>query len=103
MKIPEFLGYCGDRFDNETRYSPARWMRHLLSWRILRWINDHTDVCWTNVVMWKLGYDRENWWPNRNCFHPYDYCGKFEGKPQPQIPEPVYVTFRAGEQEETQL
>jgi len=93
MHLPSFLGYCGDRFTNERRYTPPFWMRHFLSWRVLQWISDHSDTCWTNMVMWKLGYEYENWWPSPSCFKPYDYCGKFDGKPLPEMPDPVYVTF----------
>jgi len=93
MTLPSWLGYCGDRFDNERRYTPPRWMRRVISWKVLNWISDHSDTCWSNMVMWKLGYDCENWWPSAACFKPYDYCHKFDGKPLPEIPDPVFIVF----------
>src|SRR5882762_275932 len=93
MKLPSVLGYCGDRFDNETRWTPPKWARYCVSWKVLNWISAHYDTCWANMVMWKLGYDYENWWPNPNCFKPTDYCGKFDGKPLPEMPDPVYLRF----------
>jgi hypothetical protein len=83
-----------DRFSNETRWTPPRILRHLVSWEILGWINDHYDTCWANMVMWKMGYEMgDNWWPSALCFKPYDYCGKYDGKPLPFIPDPVMIRF----------
>jgi hypothetical protein len=93
VAIPTILGYCGDRFDNEHRWTPPRWARHVLSWKILGRINRHFDTCWANMVMWKLGYDQASWWPTPTCFKPYDYCGKYDGKPLPYMPDPVYLRF----------
>ena len=79
-------------FSNETRWTPPSRARFIVPWRLLEWINEHSDVCWAGMVMWKLGYDW-SWWPTRTCFLDGDYCGKFDGKPIPDLPDPIYITF----------
>jgi hypothetical protein len=74
--------------------TPPDWLRYFVPWRVLGWINDHTEVCWANVVMWKL-YGGHSWWPTRACWeNGYDYCGKFKGAlPRLGSPDDFTVTF----------
>lgn len=60
-----------------ARFTPHPAFRHVMPWRLLHWIDDHTDACWYEVVMWKLYGDHRDWRPSQDCFEPYDYCGKF--------------------------
>ncbi len=60
------------------RVTPPRFARHFISWGMLWWLNDRLPTCWANMVMWKNGYEAYEWWPSEGCFHPYDYCGKFQ-------------------------
>lgn len=64
--------------------APPLWLRHFVSWRILGWIDQHSDYCWANMVSWKLGSEVRTWYPSRMCFDNGDYCGKFNGKPIPE-------------------
>lgn len=77
--------------------TPPAWMRHIMPWRLLNWIMTHTDVCNTNVVMWKMYGAEKSWWPNKLCFHPHDYCGKFEGKRLPECAQSILITFMGEE------
>lgn len=60
-----------------NRYTPPSWVRHLISWRLLGFIDKHLATCWAGMVMWKYGYEGE-WWPTGTCLSPDDYCGKFD-------------------------
>ena len=63
---------------------PPMWLRHIVPWRVLTKIDVWFNVCWAQVVMWKLYGDTELWSVTSTCFGsepPYDYCGKFETEP----------------------
>lgn len=63
-------------------WTPPGWLRHFVSWRLLSWIDRHFLVCWSRLCDWKFHGPEEgtNAWPgiDRGCFHPYDYCGKYD-------------------------
>ena len=76
----------------EWKYgTPPSWLRHITPWWELNFIDNHFHVCWANLVMWKMGYPRENWlWDNfRTCKAPDQpgpcYCGKY-GAPTKETP-----------------
>lgn len=58
--------------------TPPGWLRHFISWRLLKWIDRRFLVCWSSLVDWKMSGEAE--WPGicRDCFYPYDYCGKYD-------------------------
>lgn len=59
---------------------PPLWLRHLVSWRLLEFIDRHLDTCWAELAMWKLGYGVRSWWPVPLCHqgrNGEDYCGKY--------------------------
>jgi hypothetical protein len=62
--------------------TPPLWVRHLLSWRFLRWLDSHLATCWVGIAMWKMGYPDQNWWGGTCWDGPkgqeYDYCGKWD-------------------------
>lgn len=31
-------------------------LRALIPWRLLRWINNHSETCWASLAAWKLGH-----------------------------------------------
>jgi hypothetical protein len=64
--------------------APPTWLRHVTPWWLLRLINDHFGVCWSNVVGWKVygSWYCNGWNPGPECLGENDYCGKFtEAKP----------------------
>ena len=75
------------------RWTPPKFFRHVVSWKLLRLIDNYANTCWVGMVMWKLGYDGWCWWPHRNCFENGDYCGKFTDKPMPRICESPTIAF----------
>lgn len=74
-------------------WSPPSWMRHFVPWAALHWFADRYGVCWSAIVMWKMGYGWREWTPCRSCFnldHPdqkyhYDYCGTYTSGPEPLV------------------
>lgn len=57
-------------------------LRYVVPWRLLLWIDSRYEVCWANVVSWKLGRETEEWNPTWICFDGgRDYCGKFDQPP----------------------
>ena len=57
-----------------------RWLRRFVPWKFLYWIDSRTNICWANVVMWKMFGDDGDLRVSARCFGstpPYDYCGKF--------------------------
>ena len=77
----------GREYSGKRYWTPPLWMRHIIPWFVLRWLDDRLDTCWTGIVMWKLGYDWVSGWNvcAGSCFNldaghelnQYDYCGKF--------------------------
>lgn len=63
-------------------FTPPVWMRHFISYRLLDWLNDHSSVCWANVVMWREHGDSDSWWPTscwqKDLVDHGDWCGKFK-------------------------
>jgi len=60
-------------------------LRHLIPWRMLYWIDRLFPVCWLNVAMWKMWGVEGCFGPSSNCWdgpagEKYDYCGKFKTK-----------------------
>ena len=37
-------------------WQPPDILRHVIPWGLLYWIDPRLPICWTGVVMWKLGY-----------------------------------------------
>lgn len=72
------------------RWKLRNWMtlasRRLVPWRVLMWMNDRFDVCWTTLASWKVGHTTtleaiEGIRPNATCFGAkggWDYCGKYQ-------------------------
>lgn len=62
--------------------APPLWMRHLISWRLLSFINRHTTTCWAEMCMWKAGSEIESWSVRSMCWGGpeggYDYCNRWE-------------------------
>lgn len=70
-------------------YYPPLFWRHFVPWFVLKWIDKHSEFCWSSMVMWKLGYDGEDWeWRVKDgCFQWYPknifsvvkpcFCGKY--------------------------
>jgi len=73
--------------------TPPPCLRHITPWKLLNWINDHSGVCWANVVMWKMFGREGSWWPTSMCFHPYDYCGKFDGERLPECEREILISI----------
>lgn len=61
-----------------SRWQPPRFLRHITPWWFLRLLDEYLLICWAKVVSWKLGFETEDWQPDKSCFFPYDYCGKYE-------------------------
>ena len=74
MKRAWFLEPFLDRFGG---LMVPLWLRRITPWWLLRRLNDRYHICWANIVSWKLGYG-DSWELGRGCFHPYDYCGKYD-------------------------
>lgn len=63
-----------------TRWTPPRWMRYVLRYRALKWLDDRLPTCWVGVYLWSIGSDI-SWWPTEQCWggpagHEWDYCNK---------------------------
>lgn len=62
--------------------TPPSWMRHIIPWRVLYWLDKHTDTCWAGMVMWKEDYEW-SWWScswQDGLGADGDYCGKWRSK-----------------------
>ena len=64
---------------------PARFV----PWWLLRWIDDHSTLCWARIVGWKVLDDDNDIGDGESCRaesrHPKVqscYCGKFQGGAQ---------------------
>lgn len=58
-------------------------LRFVVSWKLLWWINQRTETCWSGMVMWKMGYGW-SWAVRESCFRGWplgDYCGRFDSHP----------------------
>jgi len=66
-----------------AKFTPHPFLRHITPWWLLCLIDKHLDTCWANIVLWKQFGSDCSWWPDGRCFKPYDYCGKYEGRPRP--------------------
>lgn len=64
------------------KYTPPMWLRHVFPWRLLYFVNRHTNTCISGMVMWKQGYEGWQWWPRSGCFDghevAFDYCARWE-------------------------
>lgn len=72
-----------------------KWAK-FIPWWLLSFISDHTDTCWTNMVLWKL-YGSDHDWYDESCKHecPACYCGKFAQPGEKQ--ERIFVELGQGE------
>lgn len=69
-------------FSRRTPYSITRF---IVPWKLLRWIDENSDLCWAGIVMWKMGYGWK-WKVVASCFNAIDihekehrcYCMKYE-------------------------
>jgi hypothetical protein len=85
MKRADYERLVSGRF-----WEPSQVLAPYTPWWVLHLIDRLTPLCWTSMVMWKLGYGDSgwNWWPHESCFNltpPVrddldlcDYCGKFD-------------------------
>lgn len=60
---------------------PWPWLRHIIPWWVLEWIDGHCDVCWENVVTWKIEGGECPWAVDTSCRDDFKrtgtcYCGK---------------------------
>ena len=57
------------------------WLRHLVPWKVLVWVDRYSNICWDSVVMWKMFGDDGGLRVTARCFDSrpvqYDYCAKF--------------------------
>ena len=62
--------------------SPPACLRRFVSWRLLHWLDGRYDLCWAELVMWKMGYGGSWETVSMSCMsgHPdgWDYCNKWE-------------------------
>lgn len=61
---------------------PPSWLRHFIPWSVLDWMFNRWHLCWSGMVMWKLGYEW-SWSIDRSCVL-QDYCGWYATKATPQ-------------------
>ena len=78
--------------------TPPPWLRYIVPYRVLAWIDHHFPVCWAKIVCWKQFGAEESWWPSRTCFaswqERYDYCGKFKAAEEDRVVGPdTWITF----------
>jgi hypothetical protein len=64
-------------------FTPPLFLRHVFPWRLLYYVDRHSNTCLSGFVMWKLGYGGWSWWPHAGCWdgplgEEYDYCAKYE-------------------------
>lgn len=73
--------------DRQRNWTPPSWTRHFLTWGMLTFLDTRLQTCWARMAMWKMFvaldgghwfYSSETWWPDKGCFVPYDYCGKYD-------------------------
>jgi len=86
-----------------------RFLRLLIPWKLLLWIDKRYDYCWCDLVAWKLGYTDKWGRANSKCFvrtnkiHPifdaFDvcYCCKYPmGVKHVYHDEEAYFIHRKG-------
>ncbi len=86
-------------------YTPPSWLRHLTSWKVLIFLDNHLETCWVRMAMWKMFppdkgrwfHSEETWWPDSSCFIPYDYCAKYD--PELSGTERTHPLYEALKQE----
>ena len=75
--------------------TPPPWLRHVVNYRMLIWLDHHLPVCWANLVIWKQFGSADSWWPSRTCFVSFpkrhDYCGKFKAEQEDSVVGPDVV------------
>lgn len=60
-------------------------IRHLIPWRLIGWIDDHTEWCWASLATWNMGLGTE--WDEitrhtcreESVREKCCWCGKFQG------------------------
>lgn len=57
------------------------WLRNFVPWKMLSWIDERTNICWSQVVIWKMLGTDGDLRVSSLCFdsspEKYDYCAKF--------------------------
>lgn len=56
---------------------PWPWLRFITPWWALHWLCNRYHLCWSGMVMWKMGYGW-SWSLSRSCLFPFDYCGYYD-------------------------
>lgn len=87
---------------------PWGWLRHVVTWALLRWLSKRYHLCWSEMVNWKIGYGCEGWAIQPGCLgigegYPYDYCGFYDHCSQGELDEAqrivdeqpeIWITFK---------
>lgn len=68
-------------------------LRHITPFWVLGIIDRVFNLCWHKMVLWKMGYDINNWQVEDRCFmgspDGWDYCGKHGAKGEKWLKEYV--------------